>query len=496
MKKALSMTLTFLIAAFLILMPVMAQEGPDENEPNDSLELADEISGLSFTGTVGEKGDTDDWFELTGQEGVNPGFTLYYDDSVCDIDLEVWSNDEVVGTLSATQSPDYSDFYVPNTCWVHVWAHSGHGEYTVEIISGDDTIEDNEAGPCQGLDEVESNDERDLADLIENFQFEGYVCEDDVDWFVLNGQEGFSPTITLIHDDSLVSVAMEVYSDDKLVGSLKLGVGMEYDQFDIPSTCYLKVFSRGGEGWYMVEINAGGGSNDNPSHTGCEGLDENEPNDTMDIADSIDGFEIAGYACDGDADWFELTGQEGTNPTIVLYYDSDVVDVDMDIYSGDEIAGSLTSGDNPDQGTFDVPDTCYLKVYSFSGEGDYHIEILPEGGANGSGSDCEGTDEHESNDTRGLADTISAMSFDGYACTGEDDWFALQGQEGTYPTFTIYYDDNTCDIDIEIYSSDDFAGSLTASSSPDTGSFDVPDTCYLRIYSASGEGAYTIEIVS
>jgi len=496
MNKTLSLTLTFLMLAFLVLTPALAQEGPDEYEPNDSDELADLIDDYIFSGIVGGKGDTDDWFQLDGQEGFNPGFTLYYNDAVCDIDMEVWSGDEIVGSLTATHSPDYGEFYVPETCWIHVWAHSNQGEYTIEIHTDGGYDGDYDFGPCEGLDEIESNDTRDLADFIEYTEFEGYVCDGDSDWFVLDGQEGFVPNFTLYYDDDYVDVDMDIYSDNDLVGSLTGTSGEDSGIFEVPGTCYLNVYSYDGEGWYMVTIDEkdGGGTYRPPVSNDCEGDDEFESNDSRDLADSIDGYMIDGYACNEDVDWFRLEGQEGTSPTIILYYDSRDIDVDMEIYSGYDIAGSLTSSSDPDEGTFNVPDTCYLKVYSYDGDGYYSIEILPQGGGYSNYNDCEGPDEVESNDSRGLADSINYYLIEGYACSGDDDWFELTGQEGSRPTFTLYYDEDVCDIDMEVYSGTDYIGSLTSTSSPDYDTFSVPGKCYLHVYSHSGEGFYSIDI--
>ena len=175
----------------------------------------------------------------------------------------------------------------------------------------------------------------------------------------------------------------------------------------------------------------------------------------------------------------------------------------MEIYSGYDLVGSLTSSSGFDSGSFHVPGTCYLKVYQYDGEGYYTIDIDSRGGGGGynspgggggSYSGCEGPDEVESNDTKSLADSISYFSIDGYACSGDDDWFVLTGQEGTYPTITLYYDDGYCDIDMEIYSGSDYVGSLTSTSSPDWDNFNIPSTCYIHVYAHSGEGAYTIKI--
>ena len=121
MKTTLSITLAVLALLLFAMVPAIAQEGPDENEPNDEQRNADPIDGFTIEGEIGRRGDTDDWFVLDGQEGYNPTITLYYDDSECDIDLDVLSDDEVVSGLYDTTSPDSDDFDIPDTCYLHVY---------------------------------------------------------------------------------------------------------------------------------------------------------------------------------------------------------------------------------------------------------------------------------------------------------------------------------------------------------------------------------------
>ncbi|MCX6644933.1 MAG: hypothetical protein NTY09_01030, partial [bacterium] len=120
MRITLSITLVALALLFFALAPAVAQEGPDENESNDTMNTADSIDGLTIDGEIGRQGDQDDWFVLQGQEGYNPTFTLTYNVDDCDVDMEVYSDDEVIGSLTSTGSPDSGEFEVPGTCYLHV----------------------------------------------------------------------------------------------------------------------------------------------------------------------------------------------------------------------------------------------------------------------------------------------------------------------------------------------------------------------------------------
>jgi hypothetical protein len=222
-----------------------------------------------------------------------------------------------------------------------------------------------------------------------------------------------------------------------------------------------------------------------------EGADEVEPNDTMELADSIDGFMIYGNMDEEDGtDWFKLDGQEGLRPTFTVYFDEEDVEVDYAVYSDDELVEEATGYGTGEQITCDVPGTCYIKVWWWEGEGDYRIRISPE-----SEDECQGDDEVEPNNDVDLADLIvDELEIHGYICEDDDDWFELDGQEGTEPTFTINYDDEDCEIDFEVYSGDELVGTAVEYGSGDSVTCEVPGRCYVHVYYWSGEGEYTIEI--
>jgi len=375
--RTFSITLTFLIFLLLALVPVLAQEGPDEVEPNDSRALADSIDGLTIDGEIGRHEDEDDWFVLEGQEGYNPRITLIYDVEECDIDLEVFSDEDLVGSLTSTDSPDRDTFDVAGVCYLHVYVYEGRGEYTIEIEPGDrDRGRDRDPGhrrpgQCEGPDEVEPNDGRRDADSIDALTIEGYACEDEDDWFVLEGQEGYRPLITISYDEDECDIDVDVYSDHDEAGSLTGTSSPDSGEFDMPGECYLRVYAFEGEGDYTIEIERQEGDEE------CQGPDEVESNDTRAIADSIEDLTFEGYACEGEDDWFVLQGQEGTRPEITLRYDEDECDIDLEVYSGEELIGSLTDADSPDRDTFRIPDVCYIHVWAYEDEGSYEVEIEP-----------------------------------------------------------------------------------------------------------------------
>ena len=229
---------------------------------------------------------------------------------------------------------------------------------------------------------------------------------------------------------------------------------------------------------------------------------EREPNNTKNLADGVAGYTIYGrISTSKDVDWFVLNGQEGTNPTMTIRHASGI-DIDFEVFSGDSSVGTCSGTSPTDSRTFNVPGKCYVKVWGFRGTGSYTITINPSGGAvdNGGndggydGGGYSGSDERESNNTKELADGINDLEINGaIGGSGDVDWFVLNGQEGSNPTFTIYHD-SSIDVDFEVYSGDTSVGTCSGTQSGDSRTFQVPGRCFVRVWGFRGTGAYRIVI--
>jgi hypothetical protein len=227
------------------LIPALAGEGPDEIESNNTMELADSIDGLVIEGNMDED-DGDDWFVLNGQEGYHPTFTIFFDEDEVEVDFAIYSGEEEVAEAIGYGTDESVTADVPDRCYIHVWWWSGEGDYTIRIEPGKDE--------CEGEDEIEPNNDKEDADLIEGLEINGYICEDDGDWFVLDGQEGFNPTFTIYFDDEECEIDFEVYSGDELVGGAYDYGSDESITCDVPGVCYVYVYYWSGEGEYTIEI--------------------------------------------------------------------------------------------------------------------------------------------------------------------------------------------------------------------------------------------------
>jgi len=244
--------------------PSFAGAGPDEVEPNDTMDLADQIAeALEINGNMDAK-DTDDWFILGGQEGYKAEFTIIQDEGL-EVDFEIYSvadiddleDNELVGsgTGFGTESIVCE---IPATCFIHVWHWEGSGDYTIKIKSLDaggtvtDVTLDDYAD--EDYDEVEPNDEQSLADEIDDLDIYGHMDIDDVDWYKLTGQEGTNPTFTILFDDEDVEMDFRIYSDDEVVGTAAEYGSGESITCEVPGTCYIEIYHWTGEGDYVMLI--------------------------------------------------------------------------------------------------------------------------------------------------------------------------------------------------------------------------------------------------
>ena len=262
MKRLVTLSvITLLVLVFGTV--ANAGQGPSEREPNNTKALADPISGYTISGKL-DANDTTDWYKLNGQEGTRARFTISHSSSV-DFDFQVYSGDTVVGTATGTGSSDSITCNIPGVCYVKVYRFRGSGSYTITIRpesgggydNGNDggNSGDNGGNNAGGSDERESNDTKSLADSISGLSIDGSIGNSsDVDWFVLNGQEGVNPTFTITHDASN-DFDFEVYSGDTSVGTA-LGISSgDSVTCNVPGKCYIKVWSSHGTGWYRITIN-------------------------------------------------------------------------------------------------------------------------------------------------------------------------------------------------------------------------------------------------
>ncbi len=108
------------------------------------------------------------------------------------------------------------------------------------------------------------------------------------------------------------------------------------------------------------------------------GIDEIEPNNIKNDADLIGGLTITGHCHPGDIDWYVLNGQEGTECEFTLEFEADRAVIGMELYSDENLIGIFEDGRSGQSGTFEIPGTCYVKVWNHPDqEGPYTVTLEP-----------------------------------------------------------------------------------------------------------------------
>ncbi len=326
-----------------------------EVESNNSRTSANLIvHGLTIQGSLSAN-DTVDWFELGGHEGERPGASISYD-AGCDYYLEIYSDANLSGTITGKEAGK-NPVHTPGRCFFKVMRKSGEGPYKILIAPGRIDV-------MSGA-ELESNNSRALANRTRSMTLSGHLDDNDSeDWFVLEGQEGTQPAITLSHGEGM-NFDMEVYSDDMLVCSARGAGNTETVSCNVPGRCYVRIIRVSGSGNYTVRVQRDGGT-----------YSEQEPNDDRSMANLVRNLVIEGSlsADDGD-DWFELAGQEGTMPAFIINHAPDA-NFDFEVFSDGNLACRATGTGPTESIRCAVPGRCFIRVWRVSGAGNYTIQIL------------------------------------------------------------------------------------------------------------------------
>lgn len=429
------------------------------------------VHGMTVQGRLSE-GDDVDWLELNNQEGARPTITLTHG-AQCDFDLEVFSDSFLTGRASGKGESEKITCHVPGRCFLKVIRKSGEGDYKIAFSAGRDDMNDGS--------EIEGNNVRALANRTRSMTLTGRLGEgDDDDWFVLEGQEGHEPSISITHG-ARMNFDFEVYSDTILAGRARGAGTTDSISCNVPGRCYIHVIRVSGSGSYTVNIVRDGGS-----------YREQEPNNDRSMANLTRNLVIEGSlsAEDGE-DWFELGGQEGTSPSFTIRHDAQS-NFDFEIYNNDVLACRALGTGPTETVRCQVPGRCFVRVWRVTGSGNYTLTVNPNR-PQARPMSMDGR-EREPNNTRETATLTRSMVLQGQLSDSDgEDWFELGGQEGTRPTFTITHDAGA-NFDFEVFSGNAAAGRATGTASTDRLTCDVPGRCFVRVWRVTGGGNYSIAI--
>ncbi len=459
-----------------------------EREPNNDRSSATLARSMLLRGGLSE-GDAEDWFELDGQEGTRPTFTINHDAN-CNFDFEVYNGNDLVGRANGTGQSDRVTGFVPGRCFVRVLRVSGSGNYTIAITTN--TPPPPSAYAMDG-GEREPNNDRSSATMTRSLNLTGSLNEaDTTDWFVLGGQEGTRPAITITHDAG-ANFDFEVFSDETLAGRATGTSSPDTITCDVPGRCYIRVWRVSGSGNYSIRIEPNRRQAAGPQYE--SGGREREPNNDRSSATPVGAVSITGTLDANDTDdWFVLAGQEGTRPTFAISHDQGA-NFDFEVFNNDALAGRATGTGPTDSITCEVPGRCTVHVWRVSGSGNYTLRINRSSAQPVPGPQTGGIgQEREPNDDRSTATRTGSMQFTGRLSRADSlDWFELEGQEGMFPEFIVSCDPN-CTFDFKIFSGEALVGHAVSSGRPESVRCGIPGRCFVRIWRLQGEGAYTVRV--
>jgi len=255
MRKSTGKYLLSIFFAALMFAPALAQQDFTELEPNDSRDASQLFDGFLIEGEVGSD-DPSDWYVLAGQQGEFPVFTLIYDHNVCDIDLEVYSDDELACAAEMVPAPETISCHVPGTCYLKVHAFMGYGKYSIAIedpaINASLSI-----NPGGGTDETEPNNDPDsatLSDLSEISEISGLLGEGDEDWYILDTQDLEILGISLETGTPDCFTRIEIFLDDESIGVVTANSDPVFIDIPPDSTLIIQVAADSCTVEYKIEF--------------------------------------------------------------------------------------------------------------------------------------------------------------------------------------------------------------------------------------------------
>jgi S1-C subfamily serine protease/DUF971 family protein len=450
---------------------LQVRDGKEKENNNERARSNLIVHGMAVQGRL-SAGDDVDWLELNNQEGARPTITMTHGDR-CDFDLEVYSDLFLTGKAAGKGETEKITCHVPGRCFLKVMRKSGEGDYKITFTPSRDNVNNGA--------EIEGNNIRALANRTRSATLTGSLGEGDTnDWFMLEGQEGTQPSVTITHGAGM-NFDFEVYSDTILAGRATGTGPTDTISCNVPGRCYIRVYRVSGSGNYTVTINRDGGS-----------YREQEPNNDRSMANLTRNLVIeGGLSAEDGEDWFELGGQEGTRPSFTIRHDSGV-NFDFEVFSNDTPACRATGTGPTDTVNCQVPGRCFVRVWRVSGAGNYALTVNPNR-TQVRPMSLDGR-ERENNNTRGTATLTRSLNLQGQLSESDtEDWFELGGQEGVNPTFTITHDAQV-NFDFEVFNNDVVACRATGTGPTDTVNCQVPGRCFIRVWRVSGSGNYSIAI--
>ncbi|NQT50784.1 hypothetical protein HQ576_01970 [bacterium] len=233
----------------------------DEIEPNGSMVQATLTKSMVFRGHLGQRDS--DWFALDQLGGKVWIFTITHAPGV-DLAFGVYCATHRLGQMTSPKSGGSTTVAIPaGRCYVSVHSYAQHsGAYTMTVSGGSATTPTPPPPPVRppAAKETEPNNTLARAMATKSMQIHGTISPlNDEDWYLWSGDGGMHPMFTITHDPGR-NIDFEIrYANGGQIGpnGAKMTGTHTPDTtvvHNAPNTCAIRVWSPGGEGWYILYI--------------------------------------------------------------------------------------------------------------------------------------------------------------------------------------------------------------------------------------------------
>ena len=413
--------------------------------------------------------DGHNWYSIPGNINESLVITVFFTIAQGNLTLELHnfthlldSNDLPVGNKNLTYVISVTDVY-----YIHIFNTTLFTGFFDLEISKDDKYEPN-------------NMFADAYEITPNWYF-NLRCYDD-DWYRIWLNNGDQFTIDILFSHALGDLDLELWDES--------GTTMLKDSRSADDNEHIDWFANY-NGYYYIRVLENGIGNTYNLDIQITSVSEDpyEENDGFFSAWDISLGSYSPLFCKDD-DWFRFWINNGEQFSVDIYFSHGVSNLDLELRNDSNI--TLT-------GSYSFDDNEYITwVATYSGN--YYIKI------NKSGSDntyalyiyigTSGEDPFEENDIFNDAWDLSP-SYYSYLYCQDDDWFKFWLNPGDEMTISIHYNNNSGNLDLELYNSTN--GFLVGSYSTGDDEYIVwtagySDFFYIRIFNTSQANFYDLDI--
>ena len=237
-----------------------------------------------------------------------------------------------------------------------------------------------EAGGDCVDDDLEDNDTPGSATNASSGEYNATICSEDLDFYRVTVEAG-TEVLALLDEFSHADGDLDLYlvgNDEEIIATSAGATDEEFVSWCAPERdeVTLAVLGyAGAESDYRLTISV--------EDAACCVDDGFEPDDSLSDPRIIEpGDDISGMICPDDDDYLAFEVIEASLVTLLLVFDSGVIDLDVELYDEDgrEIAASETTGDEEIEALIEEPGIYTFRIFGFLGDsGDYLAELSVEG---------------------------------------------------------------------------------------------------------------------